>query len=198
MTKVLLTAFEPFDGWQENSSWLALLEFTRELPQEPRITTRKYPVDFDATYAALSKDLEQEYDVVLHLGQATGQVRLHLEALAVNVRGPRDALPDAYGLLVPDGPEAFRSQLPLAQWAGLLREAGIPAQVSYHAGTFLCNAVLYWTHLLISERGYGTRATFLHLPLECRQVLESKKDWATMPAGMMARALRIISGELVK
>jgi len=36
MTRVLITAFEPFDRWSENSSWLALVELTRSLPESPK------------------------------------------------------------------------------------------------------------------------------------------------------------------
>ena len=45
MPSVLVTAFEPYDRWKTNSSWLALVNFTHELPDEPAITTRLYPVD---------------------------------------------------------------------------------------------------------------------------------------------------------
>ena len=48
MASVLITAFEPYDRWEANSSWLALVELTKDLPSEPRITTRRYPVDFAA------------------------------------------------------------------------------------------------------------------------------------------------------
>ena len=43
MTRVLLTAFQPYEGWQTNASWLALVELTRDLPDQPMVTTRLYP-----------------------------------------------------------------------------------------------------------------------------------------------------------
>ena len=46
MPRVLLTAFEPYDRWKANASWLALVQLTQHLPDEPQITTRLYPVDF--------------------------------------------------------------------------------------------------------------------------------------------------------
>ena len=41
MPTLLLTAFEPYDGWPENSSWLTLVELTKNLPSAPRLTTRR-------------------------------------------------------------------------------------------------------------------------------------------------------------
>ena len=55
--RVLITAFEPYDRWRENSSWLALVELTKELPREPHVTTRLYPVDFGLVRSKLEEDL---------------------------------------------------------------------------------------------------------------------------------------------
>ena len=57
MPKILLTAFEPYDVWSENASWLALVELTKEMPPGIDITTRRYPVDFTAVKERLAEDL---------------------------------------------------------------------------------------------------------------------------------------------
>src|SRR5262245_50824012 len=93
VSSILITAFEPYDRWQENSSWLALVELTRELPLEPKVVTRRYPVDFEQTRSRLFEDLAAGYDFALHLGQAPGIGRIHLEAIGVNVGGHSSLLP---------------------------------------------------------------------------------------------------------
>jgi pyroglutamyl-peptidase len=45
MPRVLITAFGPYGCWEENASWLALVELTRDLPTGAEIVTRLYPVD---------------------------------------------------------------------------------------------------------------------------------------------------------
>ena len=125
---VLITAFEPYDRWQENSSWLALVALTRNLPTSPKIVTRRYPVDFEKTKALLAKDLEANFDYALHLGQSPSLARIHLEAVGINVGGHSRQLPDEFGTLTTDGPAAYRSSLPLDSWAAKLREAEIPAR----------------------------------------------------------------------
>lgn len=196
MANVLLTAFEPYDRWADNSSWLALVELTRDLPGEPRVVTRRYPVDFDAVRKRLDDDLAANYDFVLHLGQAPGIGRVHLEAVGVNVAGLSSQSPDEHQPLVPDGPTAYRSQLPLGHWSRKIRAAGVPCQVSYHAGTYLCNALLYLTHHYLATRQLSTQATFIHLPLAPEQVLGERQDWPSLPSPLAAAAIRAILEEL--
>lgn len=196
MASVLITAFEPYDRWDDNSSWLALVQLTKDLPNEPRTTTRRYPVDFAAVRERLTEDLAANYDFALHLGQSPGLARVHLEAIGLNIGGTSQQLAEQFQPLVPDGPVAYRSDLPLAAWANKLRAAGIPAQVSYHAGTYLCNATLYLTHHLCRERGWKTQAAFVHLPLATEQAIRERQDIASLPAATAAQALRLILEEL--
>ena len=196
MPTVLVTAFEPYDRWPENSSWLALVELTRELPTNLKVVTRRYPVDFEAARARLADDLAANYDFALLLGQSPGISRVHLEMVGVNVGGHSSQIPDQYQPLVAGGPPAYQSSLPLAAWSARIREFGIPCQVSYHAGTYLCNAVLYLTHHIAAERGLKTRAAFIHLPLAPAQVLGERQDWPSLPSSHCAEAMRLILGEL--
>jgi pyroglutamyl-peptidase len=196
MRTVLITAFEPYDRWTENASWLSLLELTRELPEQPKVVTRLYPVDFQKARQKLEDDLQANYDFALHLGQAPGSGRIQLEAIGVNVGGTSQQIPDEFQSLEQEGPIAYRSDLPLADWADKIRGLGIPAAVSYHAGTYLCNAVLYLSLHLTRMRGLKTRSTFIHLPLAPQQVLGDRSDSATMLPSLTAEAVRLILAEL--
>jgi pyroglutamyl-peptidase len=198
MLRVLITAFEPYDRWTENASWLALLELTKALPEVPRIVTRRYPVDFSRAHQRLSDDLEQNFDFALHVGQAPGSASVRLEAIGLNVGGALDQLPDDYRVLVPGGPTAYQSDLPLSTWASRLRFAGIPANVSYHAGMYLYNALLYLSLHIARSKGYRTRCTFVHLPLAPQQVASSRSNEPSMPSETAALALRLILSEIVK
>jgi len=196
MPNVLITAFEPYERWQENASWLALVELTRDLPLEPRVVTRRYPVDFQKARQRLAEDLQGNYDFALHLGQAPGVGRLQLEAIGVNVGGTGEQRPDHFQELEPSGPVAYRTDLPLSDWASQLRAAGIPAGVSYHAGTYLCNAVLYYSLHLAQAQGLKTRSMFIHLPLCPMQVLGERSDLASMPSAVVAAGIRLILEQL--
>jgi pyroglutamyl-peptidase len=196
MKCALITAFEPYGSWSTNASWLCLMELTRQLPSSPALTTRLYPVDFTTARERLAADLAEDFDYAIHLGQAPGSATLRLEQFAVNAGCLPGALVDEAFALCDDGPAAFRCQLPLAQWSQQLRSAGIPTTVSFHAGTYLCNAMLYWSHYFAQQRGLKTRSAFLHLPLETSQVLNAAAIQPSLPADMMAAALRIILADL--
>jgi pyroglutamyl-peptidase len=192
MESVLVTAFEAYDEWQVNASWLALVELTKELPQSPRIVTRRYPVDFSQMRTLLEQDLAENHDFALHIGQAPGLGRIHLESVAINIGGHSHQPPDNYQALVEDGPAAYVSKLPLAKWASALREQGIPAQVSHHAGTFLCNATMYMSHYIAEQQQLKTQAAFLHIPLDISQALMNGRDWASMPSSLAGNAIRAV------
>jgi pyroglutamyl-peptidase len=200
MPSILITAFEPYDRWPQNASWLALIELTRELSQESpgnlRVTTRRYPVDFEAARSRLFEDLSANYDFALLLGQAPGIGRIHLEAMGLNVGGHSSQLPDQFQPLVAGGTAAYRSTLPLADWAAKIRDVGIPCQVSYHAGTYLCNALLYLTLHIAREQQLRTQAAFIHLPLAPEQALGERQDWPTLAPSTSAAAIRLMIEEL--
>lgn len=202
MPRILLTAYGPYDEWSENAGWIALQEVLRELPREEQggerldITTRLYPVDFNEVRSRLESDLANDYDVAIHLGQAPGTGRLAFEAFGINAGRRRDAMPEEAFPLVDEGPPAYQSRLPLAHWVTLLRQYGIPATVSHHAGTYLCNAALYLTHYLCERDNRATAATFLHIPLDTSQVVLSRDDAASLPASESARAIRLVLEDL--
>ncbi len=190
MHRVLLTAFGPYDDWSENASWLVLQDLLRDTPQHIELVTRLYPVDFEKVRLRLEEDLKLGFDTVLSLGQAPGYARVAIEGVGLNVardRGMRseDAVP-----LDAAGPPAYFSTLPLKVWAELLRSEGIPAEVSHHAGTYLCNAALYLSHHLSALSGYPTRGAFLHLPLASEQVLDCQRDYPSLPVSLMSQGLR--------
>ena len=198
MPRVLITAFGPYGPWEDNSSWKALVELTRDLPANPEVTTRLYPVDFETVYQRLQKDLRDTYDYALHLGQAPGATCIHLEAFALNVAASNG---EKVHPVVENGPIAFQTSLPLGRWARQLRDAGLPARVSYHAGTLLCNATMYLTHYFNQQHARQTKSAFIHLPLAPSQVLASgataqRKELPSLPSEAAAKAIRIILGQL--
>jgi pyroglutamyl-peptidase len=194
--RVLLTAFEPYGEWSTNSSWLTLVELLRQRPPNNLLVTRRYPVDFARMQTALYKDLSQNYDAVLHLGQAPGSAIVRLETFAVNAGGVLAEDAQKVDRLVLPGPEAYRTRMPVDRWAEQLRELSIPAQVSYHAGTYLCNAIMYLSHHWIAQAERLTPVGFIHLPLTTQQVASSAKALPCLPVETLAQAVSKILEEI--
>ena len=53
-----------------------------------------------------------------------------------------------------------------------MNQAEIPAAVSYTAGTYVCNDVMYQVLHALATRFPETRGTFLHVPFATEQVVE--------------------------
>lgn len=189
MTRVLLTAFEAYDRWPDNSSWLALADLTRWYDGSAEITTRRYPVDLTQMSEMLREDLRQNHDLAIHLGQSPGSTVIKLESVGLNVRS--DGSP-----LIHSAPEAYRSPLALEPCRHALVEAGIPSEVSHHAGTYLCNAALYLSQHYTQSLGLHTRSLFVHLPLAPAQAARDPARPASLSTPMASAAVVMIMEQL--
>lgn len=190
VTKVLLTAFEPYDRWPDNSSWMSLMELTHWYDGPVELVTRRYPVNLLTMSERLRADLQAGYDFAIHCGQAPGSTVLRLENVGLNLRTDGTEI-------LPDAPAAYRSDLPLAISAQKIRDAGIPATVSNHAGTYLCNAALYLSRHYSTAFSMRTQSLFVHMPLAPAQVARENSDSPSMSVPMSSAALAILIQSLV-
>ncbi|MHC4550881.1 MAG: pyroglutamyl-peptidase I [Planctomycetota bacterium] len=158
---ILVTGFEPFGGLNRNPSG----EIAQALQGGP-IEAAVLPVDYVKVVAALNDLLARPWDVVVLLGLAVGRPRISLERVAVNYRDPKR--PDNAGRLpepsavVPDGPAAYFSTLPLERLHDAVTSAVLPAEISLSAGSYLCNTAFYLARHTLDEK--GTPCGFIHLP----------------------------------
>ena len=189
MTRILLTAFEPYDRWKDNSSWLALVDLTSWYEGNLDVSTRRYPVDLPKLKQLLREDLCDDYDFAIHLGQSPGSTVIKLESVGLNLRTNGEPL-------IVDAPTAYRSDLNLHQCHERLVAAGIPTVISHHAGTYLCNAALFFSHHFSQEMGRRTESLFVHLPLTPAQVASDGTTLASMSTPMQSAAIALILDEL--
>ena len=64
--------------------------------------------------------------------------------------------------ILPNGENAYFSNLPIREIVNAISGEGIPAKLSYSAGAFVCNEVLYT--LLHKFSGTNVRVGFIHVP----------------------------------
>lgn len=166
MTTVLLTGFEPFGGDAANPSGDAVHRVASAWDGRATLRTAVLPVTF-AGAAARLRDLIAEHrpDVVLATGLAGGRSAIGIERIAVNLIDAR--IPDNAGAQPVDepsiagAPPAAFATIPVKAIATAIRDAGIPAEVSHTAGTFVCNHVFFTA---LAAAPPGTRAGFIHVP----------------------------------
>ena len=197
---ILLTGFDPFGGESINPSWEAVQALDGERIHGHRIVAHRLPVAFDASRAVLG-ELIGDIDpaLVLCVGQAGGRAQLSIERVAINIADAR--IPDNAGAcpvdapLVDDAPAAYFSNLPIKAILAELRAAGIPAEISQTAGTYVCNAVFYGLMHGLQART-GVRGGFVHIPYAPGQAA-AHPGAPSLPTDIVVAALHIILGVAV-
>ena len=188
---VLLTGFDAFGADALNPSWLAVQALHDEVVQGHRVVAAQLPTAFADSGPALLKLLRTHHPVlVVCVGLAGGRAALSLERIAININDARIA--DNAGAqpvdtpVVKSGPPAYFSGLPIKAMLQSLTAAGVAAEVSQTAGTFVCNHVFYvLMHALQKQRNRNTRGGFVHVSYLPGQGVPC------MPLEEMVRGLRV-------
>ena len=193
MAEVLVTGFAPFGGEPVNPSWQAvsLLGARRD-----DIAAVELPCEFAASLPALRAAVaEHRPSLVVCVGQAGGRLDVTPERVAVNLIDAR--IPDNAGEqpvdvpVVPDGPAAYFTTLPVKACVAAIRAAGVPASVSHTAGTYVCNQVFYGLMHLLSTMP-DVRGGFVHVPYSPEQVAASGKAAPSLGVDRIADALEAL------
>ncbi len=166
--KILVTGFKPFLGAAANPSELLSLELSKNIP---RVDSLILPVEFGRAFDVLSLHLHnRSYDYVLMLGLATGRKKIGFEKIGLNwihTEHPdeSDVLPRD-GLIRPDLPLALMSPVNIEKFYAILSTENHPVEVSFSAGTFVCNDLYFRVLSTIPK----LNAVFIHVP--CVQEIE--------------------------
>ena len=187
MKKLLITGFDPFGGESINPAW----EAVRLLPDVIRdfeLVKLEIPTIFGAAaQVVIDKAEEIHPDAINYVGQAGGRAAVTPEMVGIKLRYA--SIPDNMGALPCDipiaegSPAAYFSTLPVRAMAKAICDAGLPGAVSYSAGSFVCNDVLY--SLLHRFDGTAVRAGFIHVPF----LPEQTADKPSLPLDKTVAAL---------
>ena len=113
----------------------------------PHIKVLTLPVTFKKAFELLQDHLLKEsYLGIIALGEGPNQV-VHIEHVAMNMMHAR--IPDNLGFqpqltpIDPSTPITLKTTLPLDVIAEALTNMKLPYSHSFHAGTYVCNDLLY-------------------------------------------------------
>jgi len=163
-----VTAFEPFDGASSNASIDVVRSVQTGWDRPERLVTAVLPVSFRGAEIALQALLAtHQPDVAIGVGLAAGRSRPSPERFAVNVCDARIADNDgdqpSDRAIVPGGPLAVATSLPVKATVARVRGEGVDVELSTTAGTFVCNAAFYLVATW-AQQSAGRRAGFVHVP----------------------------------
>jgi len=201
--KVLVSGFEPFGKsiGGTNSSW----EGVRNLPEtieNAKIIKTMLPVKYDESFECLYNAIsEHNPDIVICVGQAEGRLCITPEYIAMNLI--RTSAPDNGGC-VRDGKKvkddkrvAYLTKLPIKNMVFAMLQNGIPACVSYDAGGYVCNALMYNLLSYVETTSPNILAGFIHVPKYIGQD-ENSTEKNSMKIEDITKGLALCIAETVK
>ena len=199
--KILVTGFDPFGGEPINPA----IESVKRLPDNiagAEIIKLEIPTVRKKSLEKIEKAInEHNPDVILSIGQAGGRFDISIERIGINLDDFR--IPDNEGNQIidepifPDGENSYFVKLPVKAMVQNVQKNNIPASVSYTAGTFVCNHVLYGVLYLIEKKYKGKKSGFIHIPFLPQQVVD-KRNMPSMELNTIVKGLTASIEAIVK
>jgi pyroglutamyl-peptidase len=166
----LVQGFGPFGTWAVNPSELLVRDLAAR--HDPDTVTEVLTTSLREVAEAVPRLMAKHRPRAwLGVGLAAGRTALSIEAVAVNLADWPEAHADCDGVavsrapVVPSGPAAHLTTLPVEQILSSWREAGIPGYLSWTAGSYLCNFSFYTAAQAASDLGLECMVGFVHVPL---------------------------------
>ncbi len=166
--KVLLTAFNPFGGESVNPAQEAV-EAVADTVAGAEVVKLVVPTVFKKSIETVHEAMKREKpDVTFCIGQAGGRIGLTPERVAINLDDAR--IEDNEGNqpvdspIFEDGKNAYFTSLPVKAMVQKIKDAGVPSSISYTAGTFVCNHLMYGVLYYIEKEFPGMKGGFMHVP----------------------------------
>lgn len=191
--KILVTGFDPFGGEPTNPAYEAI-KLLPDTIDGAEIIKLEIPTVFGkGAEKAIAMIEEKEVDVVLSVGQAGSRSAMTVEKVAINLVEAR--IPDNDGQqpfdlpIKEDGENAYFTTLPIKAMVEEMKVNGIPAFVSYTAGTYVCNEVMYQELYAVNKRFSNVRAGFVHVPYASAQAVDKPNGTPFMSIETIAKGL---------
>lgn len=195
MKKILVTGFDPFGGEPVNPAWEAVSRLTA--PEGVELHKKMIPTVYGESIHILTEELRAlKPDAVVLVGQAAGRKWITPERVAINVNDARIA--DNAGnrpvdeAIVPGGENAYFTKLPIRKLVDAMNEAGIPANISNTAGTFVCNHLMYGLMDYIAKEAPETVGGFIHVPCIPEQLPRMPEGTPALELEEIIRGLNLV------
>lgn len=196
--KVLITGFEPYWDYFENSSWAVAEKVTACDISGVDIVAEQMPVSFERVATTLRNTVKKHCpDLIIMLGQSGGSDRIKLERVALNLMDSK--LADNDGVIPneksinPNTPTALFTNVPIKSLLNAIEQRSVAVKISNSCGLYVCNRLYYEALLLCMEQSH-MKAVFVHLPIY-EGPLSAKTGKSLMSIDDMVRAIQTIINE---
>ena len=166
--KALVTGFNAFGGDAVNPSYEAVRRLHARIGNLD-VVTAELPTSFARASRRLHTLIARvQPDIVLGVGLAAERQAISVERIAVNLCDARiadnDGVQPREKPVIARAPDAYFSTLPVTNIVDALGRAGLRAEMSMSAGTFVCNHVFYSLMHAAAKGNRAMRAGFVHVP----------------------------------
>lgn len=199
--KIIVTGFEPLEKENLSPSW----EAVKRLPDEisgGEIIKLQIPSIFSSSMEILIQKIEEiKPDAILSVGQIEGRKEITPEFIGINFIS--SDLPDnegrnPHGNINDFGTDGIFTTFPVEKMVERMRGGEIPARVSYSAGTFLSNYLLYRTLEYIKSNNLNIIGGLITIPSLDHQGLDKVLESPSMSLDMIVRGLELSLEEVVE
>ena len=198
MGKVLLTGFEPYWDYPENSSWAVAEKVTACGILGGNVVAEQMPVSFERVATALRKSVDMHHpDLIIMLGQSGGSDKVKLERVALNMMDSKQPDNDGYTpneeTINIETPAALFTNTLIKSLRAAIEEQDISVKISNSCGLYVCNRLYYEALMLCKE--CPMKAIFVHLPFYEGQP-SAKPNKPSMQLNDMVKASQTIIEKL--
>lgn len=199
--KIIVTGFAPFGGETINPSYEAV-KLLPDTLDGCQLIKLEMPVSYDACRTILEWMIPlYRPDGVICIGQAKGRTAITPEYVAINLK--HSVTPDNSDVVyldkpvIPDGPAAYFTTLPVREMVTDLQNANLPGFVSYTAGTYVCNCLMYHLMHMLNTQYPQTKGGFIHVPYSNEQVEGKSLPLYSMEISDIARGIKVCLRTLI-
>ncbi len=190
----LIYCFEAYDILESNPSRMLAEELSRELDSDTETEILK------PCYSSARplEDVSSDPKLVIGIGADPKCGNIQVEKIALNKmhseKGDECGKVRKDEKIVTEGETAIETEFPARKMAENLSKRSLPAKISFHADTYVCNAAYYRT--LRQTKGKKAQSIFIHVPLRPKQEAKIEEDFPVLDQeGLAEEIAEFIEGE---
>lgn len=162
---ILISGFQPFSVWTNNTSEVAALAAAEV---DDRVRAMILPVCYDRAAELLVEEIMAlRPHLAISLGMAAKRTTVDIECCAHNEDNSEVADNDGVireGAAILEGPPTLTPNFPRESLQEYLESLGYHAGISHNAGRYVCNNLFFRVSHELQRRGSETPFTFVHIP----------------------------------
>ncbi|MGC8562041.1 MAG: hypothetical protein ACP5UZ_05610 [Thermoplasmata archaeon] len=184
---ILVTGFKPYSIFKRNPSGEIAELLNGSYFKGIEVVGLALEVKHSEIEKRFRQELERGYDIIINTGLSPGRSVIGIEKIAVNWQGDskdEEGKLSKPGRIIEEAPDGMFSRLPVEDILHSLRSSKIPSEISFSAGTFLCNKIFFYSLYYSSAR-----AGFIHFPVDSESSLDGK--YPTMIIDFMIKSVEM-------